>query len=270
MGKINRLARALGLILRQPALLNHVINDDDVWQRYVQKHHSMGHGLPVVDISHLVNRFSGELPLFSFLDGGSLPTDILLLKKLAESIEDCRFFFFFSWRGESVANIAPVAKECYTLNLSAEELKYLGFKEKYAGLQDFFSKKIPNITHLKGDSRSFDFAGLNRKFDLIFIDGDHHYDFVKNDTRRVVENLIHDKTIIVWHDYAFNPEKTRFEVMAGILDGLPKEMYTDLYHVSNTLTAIYYPGKKLPSNPLDAPVKPDHVFEVSLKYKKIG
>ncbi|MFP4469078.1 MAG: hypothetical protein ACLFPE_00235 [Bacteroidales bacterium] len=38
---------------------------------------------------------------------------------------------------------------------------------------------------------------------------------LKSGTKRVVQNLVHDKPIIVWYDYAFNPEKIRFGVMAG-------------------------------------------------------
>ena len=70
-----------------------------------------------------------------------------------------------------------------------------------------------------------DFEALNKKFDLIFIDGDHHYEMVRNDTAKVFQSLFHSGSTVVWHDYAFNPEKIRFEVLAGILDGCPTEFH---------------------------------------------
>lgn len=268
MGKINKFFKSITLILKQPALLNNVINDEKQWQKQVSKRHQLENGLPVVDINELIPGFSGRLEIFSFLDGGSLPTDILLLKKLAESINDCSYFEIGTWRGESVANVAPVAKECYSLNLGDEELRKLNFPEEYIAQQALYSKKIPTITHLHGDSRTFDFAGLNKKFDLVFIDGDHHYEFVKNDTEKVFAHLLHDESIVVWHDYAYNPEKIRFEVLAGILDALPEEMHKNIYHVGNTLTAIYT-KKQLNTAPLDPPVKPKHIFQVDLGVKEL-
>jgi len=36
------------------------------------------------------------------------------------------------------------------------------------------------------------------KFDMVFIDGDHGYDYVKNDTENIGKNAL---KLIVWHDY---------------------------------------------------------------------
>lgn len=129
----------------------------------------------------------------------------------------------------------------------------------------FFLKIKKNITHLKGNSFDFDFVGLNKKFDLIFIDGDHHYEAVKNDTKKIFESLVHDKSVVVWHDYARSPEVVRFEVFAGILDGMLPQRHRYLYHVGNTLSAIYYPSEALAKHPLINPTKPNHYFELDLK-----
>lgn len=266
MSKIGKLIKALKLIAGQPSLLNHVINDDAVWQKYVEKKHRLGEGLPVVDLKHLFDGFEAEVPLLAFLDGGSLPTDIAMLMKLAENIHNCQYFEIGTWRGESVVNVAEKAAHCTTFNLSDEEMRNIGMSEAYIGLTAFFSKGKKNITHLRGNSLSFDFASLNKKYDLIFIDGDHHYDMVKNDTQKVFAHLVHDDSIVVWHDYATNPETTRFEVFAGILDGLPKEHHQHLYHAGNTLTAVYS-RKKYPTHHLQNPTIPDHAFSVKLDWR---
>jgi predicted O-methyltransferase YrrM len=144
----------------------------------------------------------------------------------------------------------------------------MGLNEKFIAQYAFLSKNANNIVHLKGNSLSYDFKNLNKKFDLIFIDGDHHYDSVKNDTRKVFEHLVHDDSIVVWHDYAYTPEKYRPEVLAAILDGTPMEFKKYLYHVSNTLCAVMiktdYPVEKLLS-----PLTPNITFKLELKTEKI-
>ncbi len=56
------------------------------------------------------------------------------------------------------------------------------------------------ISCLYGDSASFDFAPFHNAVDLFFIDGAHHYDYVKNDTLKALE-CVKPGGIIAWHDY---------------------------------------------------------------------
>ncbi|HZK07110.1 MAG TPA: class I SAM-dependent methyltransferase [Bacteroidales bacterium] len=263
MSKAAKLFKAIRLLVRQPSLLNHVIDTDDNWRRHVDKLHHFAQGLPVVELTTITGASKGEVPIFAFLDGGSLPTDHFLLQQLAAGIEGCRYFEIGTWRGESVANVAPHAAHCTTLNLSDEQMREVGMSEDYIDLIGFFSNHLPNITHLRGDTSHFDFAGLNQKYDLIFIDGDHHYEMVKNDTQKVFANLLHDRSIVVWHDYARNPETPRFDVFAGILDGLPPHLHHNLYHAGNTLSAVYSP-LKYKTHTLQNPVRPAHYFSVGL------
>lgn len=266
MGKVLKMVKAIKALVRQPSLINLVIDENENWRKYVAEHHGLQHGLPVVELETLFPRFSASIPVFAFLDGGSLPTDIALLMKLAGQFEACSYFEIGTWRGESVVNVAEVANECFTLNLSDEDMRSIGQNEDYIKLTGFFSKDKPNITHFRGNSHTFDFAGLNRKFDLIFIDGDHHYESVKNDTRKVFESLVHDNSVVVWHDYARNPETVRFEVFAGILDGLPPHLRQYLYHAGNTLSAIYTKSK-LETRQLKNPTRPEHYFQVDFRLK---
>lgn len=265
--KITKLIKALKLIAGQPSLLNLVIDNDQVWQKHVEKKYAMNQGLPVVSLETLFPGFKAEIPTFAFLDGGSLPTDIALLMKLAETFRDCSYFEIGTWRGESVVNVAEMAGECFTLNLSDEEMRAAGQSEDYINLTGFFSKAKKNITHLRGNSGNYDFAGLNKKFDLIFIDGDHHYEWVRNDTEKVFAHLVHENSVVVWHDYARNPETVRYEVLAGILDGLNPSLHQNLFHAGNTLSAVYM-NKSMPSHVLKSPARPDHYFSVTIKSKK--
>lgn len=268
MKRINKSFRAIGAILRNPWLLNRVLAADSLWENYLQKHGYPENGLPVVEMDTLFPGFTETLETFAFLDGGSLPTDIALLKLLAKRFPACRYFEIGTWRGESVVNVADVATQSFTLNLSKKEMIEKGMAEKYADLHGFFSKNKKNIIHLEGNSLTFDFAGLNQKFDLIFVDGDHHFASVKRDTENVFAHLVHEKSIVVWHDYAYHPEKMRPEVFAAIWEGTPPEKRKSLVHVANTMCAVFLP-EPVKTHSLVPPVTPRVKFKITLKLHKI-
>jgi predicted O-methyltransferase YrrM len=57
-----------------------------------------------------------------------------------------------------------------------------------------------SIRQVLGDSAGLDWQSLDPPFDLIFIDGCHHYDYVKTDTRNGFQAL-RPGGVVVWHDY---------------------------------------------------------------------
>ncbi len=261
LNKLNKLGTLFQLLLKEPKLLLKILEADERWKFYSQNN-GYPPALPVIDIQHLLPRAELSLNTYSFLDGGSLITDLLLLKALAKRFDDCTYFEIGTWRGESVCNVADVAKACYTLNLPSEEMRAFGLSESYIDQYAFFSKDTPNIIHLEGNSKHFDFSSLGKQFDLIFIDGDHHYEMVKNDTEKVFAHLVHENSIVVWHDYAFSPEKIRYEVLSGIWEGIPEELRTHLYHVSNTKCAIFT-RDSFPTRAFKAYENPKLRFKVS-------
>jgi len=263
MSKIGKALKALWWILRKPILLNRVLTDEDTWQAYVKKRYQLPDGLPVVEMDQLIGSGPIELGPMTFLDGGSLPTDLMLLAGLAERIDSCSYFEIGTWRGESMATVSPRAKSCYTLCLSDEEMRRMGMHPRTIEAHGLFSKELKNVTQLRGDSRSFDFRLLNRKFDLLFIDGDHHYDFLKSDTENLFRHLLHEKSIVVWHDYGFHPDQVRYEVMAAILDGVGPECAGMVYHVAHTKSAIFT-GEKLQATPADFPLVPETYYSTEI------
>lgn len=266
MSKIGKALKALWWILRKPVLLNRVLTDEDTWQRYVENKHRIQGGLPVVDIKQLIGSGSYELGPMTYLDGGSLPTDLMLLAGLAEQIRDCSYFEIGTWRGESVATVAPRAGTCFTLCLSDKEMTRLGMHPRTIETHRLFSRDLDHVTQLRGDSRYFAFDQIEQKFDLLFIDGDHHYDFVKSDTENIFRHLVHERSIVVWHDYGFHPDQVRFEVLAAILDGAGPGRAGMIYHVAHTKCAIYT-GRKLSSTPADFPVIPESYFQTQISQK---
>jgi predicted O-methyltransferase YrrM len=196
-------------------------------------------------------------------------TDLALLKQLASAIPGCRYFEIGTWRGESVSNVASVAEVCYSLNLPDEDLLKMIKSKEYLASHRVFSRKYANIIHLTGDSRNFDYKGLGLKFDMIYIDGDHHYETVFKDTRNVLEYLCHHDTIIVWHDYTYTPESIRYETLAAILDASPADLHPHLYHVSNTNCAILC-RNEVSSFPFVKYARPEYSFAVQVKISPLN
>ncbi|MBQ4355148.1 MAG: class I SAM-dependent methyltransferase [Bacteroidales bacterium] len=272
MNKIAKAFKAFGLICRHPYLLNHVLDDEQVRKREVLKHYNFPQGLPVVDLADLFPGFHQVVDPYAYLSGATMPTDIALLKSLAQKIGARSYFEIGTWRGESVANVAAVVPECVTLNLSREEIIGLTGSTAYADLHGLFSRDLSGVRQIYGNSMQFDFSPYAGKFDLVFIDGDHHYEAVRNDSAAVMPLLRDEHAVIVWHDYGYDPETVRWSVFQGILDGLPGECHRRLVHVAHTMCAVLLPDdilKTLKTKPLGEFERPNHYFEVTLDAREM-
>lgn len=224
--------------------------------------------LPTINLLDLLKNEEVEVFPYSYLAGTSLPTDILLLKVLAKRFEECNYLEIGSWRGESITNVAQVAKKCVAVTLSEDEMRQIGLSEGFVRVHGAFSEGTANIQTIEANSYTFDFDGLNQKFDLIFVDGDHSYEGVLNDTKKVFSLRKDTSSIIVWHDYGSNTEDVRYTVLEAILSGIPEEKRKHLYHVSNTLCAVYIENETFETTKTQFPTYPDKVFSVKVKAEK--
>lgn len=266
MSKLKKLFKGISALLKDPAKINLVIDNPEVHKQAVHKKFpQFKEGLPLVDIQEFVPSGITVSP-YLFLEGGSMVTDLALLRGLARKFENGSYFEIGTWRGESAANVAHEGMRVTTLNLSADEIRQLGYEEVYISDQDSLSKNLENILHLKGNSLNFDFSPYYGKFDLIFVDGDHHFEAVKKDTQAILPLLKNDDSIIVWHDYAYTPDNTRWDVFRGILEGIPVANHKHLYQVSNSMCAVFHKGK-IQTIPLKNKKVPTHIFNVTVQYR---
>ena len=263
-----KLLKGLILLIKKPFLINLVINNEYVYKDTVLKEFPhLKKGFPMIDYLTLFPNFKETITPFSFLEGGSLVTDLALLKGMVKKHENATYFEIGTWRGESVINVSDDAKQCYTLNLPDNELIDFGCDQEYIKQQSFFSKNKQNISHLKGNSFQFDFSPYYKKCDVVFIDGSHEYDSVLNDTKIAFKLLKDEHSVIIWHDYALSPSEIRWDVLKGIYDGTPTEQKDKLRCVSNTLCAIYT-NESFPT--IDSTkITPTKKFEVTLQAQKL-
>ena len=193
--------RRLLNLLREPALLILRWYNTEEWRNRVRRKYGLKDGLPLISPGIFTVETEQDLVGQSIREGGCLPADLALLRTGCRRFEACRYFEIGTWMGESAMSAAKVSVECFTLDISGRIIPDLP----------------SNVTQLTGDSLSFSFAAFGKKADVIFVDGDHRYEFVKNDTIMVFRHLVHDRTVVIWHDYTDGSGNVRYEVMSGIL-----------------------------------------------------
>lgn len=264
LGKLSKALTALWDILKNPWLLNLVYDRDDAWRNRFKKAYPDTPALLEYDLFFLNKPV--HLEHWSFSGGGSMPTDIALLKALCSSFENCSYFEVGTWTGESAANLSQSCSKIYSLDLPESELRSLGASEEYIKKQGYLLKDIPHAKCIKANSLLFDFSSLNEAFDVVFIDGDHHYDAVFSDTQNALKHLVHSKSFIVWHDYAHQPGSLRWEVYKAILDAVPVEKHSNLISFKNTLCAVLCPPEFLDKIKLSSEKNPEE-FTINFSRK---
>lgn len=258
--------RAVIMIITRPKNLYHVLHNEEVYQKLVaRKFPEFQGGLPEVSLNQLTDEINGKIETYSFLGGTSEPIDLLLLQILAKKFTSCKYLEIGTWRGESVTNLKDVTAIRYSVNLSSEQLNKKSYSAEEIEVQDFYLANDPGWIQLKGDSKTLDFSELPT-MNLVFIDGDHHREMVKSDTKKVFQYLVEESTIVVWHDYTQHFSSIWWEVLLGILEGVSALRHDRLFHVRNTNCAVYLPfdiNGRSPTNRW----KPRINFEVTIKAK---
>lgn len=120
-----------------------------------------------------------------------------------------------------------VAQNPYDMNLLHEGKRHeVGYYFKNTA---YHSK----ITQILCDSRSFDETPYAGSMDMIFVDADHTYPSVINDTKKALRMLKNNESgkVILWHDL-----RQRSDVERGILELCDRDK---IRHIKDTMLGIY-------------------------------
>jgi hypothetical protein len=226
-----RLLKLISMLLgcRYPKTMANAIYhtlEDLKYRRYVSRK-GFASGFPTIHLP-----LEETISNYTFLDGTSGVTDIALLRSL--SCPECDYLEIGTFRGESFYNVR--SKHSVSVSLDQGQVIF----------------KKPG-RYIQADSSRINFDELG-KFDLIFIDGDHSYKSIKNDTINAFKLLKDDDSIIVWHDYGKTFETINWTTVAAIVDGCGGK---NIYHVAHTLCCIYSPSS--------LPKMADKIFTVTIK-----
>ncbi len=119
---------------------------------------------------------------------------------VAKHVGARKMFEFGTYMGRTTLHLAHNAPDgqVFTLNLPPERDPRYAL---YLGVLFKGREEEKRITQIYSDSREFDTALYRNQFDFVFVDGDHSYELVKNDTQKAFQ-LLKQGGVIMWHDYA--------------------------------------------------------------------
>ena len=174
------------------------------------------------------------------------------LSTLIKAVNPQTIFEFGTYNGFTTLHMAVNSQascKIYTIDLpedydashasqfSYDDLLVVQLSQKTV-LQRFYKGHFleSKIIELFGDSSSYDYSPYEGKMDVVFIDGNHSFAFVKKDTENALK-MLSPRGIIVWHDFDYIIHRDVFHYLQGLSREFP------IYSVPNTRFAIY--GKNI-------------------------
>ena len=165
-----------------------------------------------LSLAHIPNRPDMVMPL----------KETLVIATICQWLQPRRAFEIGTFTGTTTLAIAMNSAEdaeIFTLDLPA------GAKagsENQIGSVFRGSAIQKKITQLQGDSTSFDFQPYHATIDLVLVDGNHAYEFVKADTANAIK-MIRPGGVIIWDDYLWEKKYPECAGVTRCLDELPKD-----------------------------------------------
>lgn len=127
-------------------------------------------------------------------------------------------------------NVGPDDR-IFTLDLPPDEAS--GYSAGSAFARTSYASRI---TQLYGDSTAFDFSSWYGKIDLVFIDANHTYPFVKADSDTAFK-LLAPGGVVMWDDYVWMPEYPECAGVAAYLHEL--SVRKTCYQLRDTRLAVH-------------------------------
>lgn len=183
--------------------------------RIYNHYHSSNTKIRTVSIFQLLSLF--EKPIIDekceWTDGNVASFELEILCSIVKKLSPEFCFEFGTYNGRTTYHLALNTEETATvytldirgyskipiLNSDPRDDEYmLGGRISYLFKNYEINKKIIPLT---GDSALFDISQIEGRFQFVFIDGGHSYNYVINDTKIALRLIGNNKGYIVWHDY---------------------------------------------------------------------
>lgn len=209
--------RIFKVACRNPRDLFHIFGVADSMARQIENPDSDIRVFPTIDFSAILNDPYGfEFRIFPGVGASISLIEGAALAALMRRSNATRVFEFGTYKGVSTTQLAlnlPDGGMVFTLDLPEDHPVYISYSQlpSESGMKMLVPPALSHkITFLKEDSAAFDTTPYRGTMDLVFVDGFHSFEYVKNDTEKGLE-MLRPGGIIAWHDCVSNrPEIVRY------------------------------------------------------------
>ncbi|MBL4889397.1 MAG: class I SAM-dependent methyltransferase [Candidatus Lindowbacteria bacterium] len=203
--------------------------------------------IPVVDIRDLIEmdadtEMTIACPNNDAGNDMTLPViESAILALICGTLRPRTIFEIGTYTGASsllMARNTPDSTKIVTLDIQHPEeyLAELDAGIKTDGITYLNSPVANKITQIVGDSQKFDYSSYEGTMDLVLVDGNHQYSFVKKDTETALK-LINDKGTIIWDDYLWSMKHPECAGVTQAVNELSKHRKCSL--IAGTRFAIF-------------------------------
>lgn len=220
----------------------HHINSEEWKADILQRKISLGKFLENMEES---NDFT--VKNVTFLSGGSGVLDYLFLKEIMHKYGLKNYLEIGTYIGESISCMEDVCEKRISITVPPEHPKSMQNYCKAKNMVDFSNRLVRGggIVQCLEDSRNFDFKKIKDTVDLYFIDADHSYKGVYNDTSKVFGHK-QNKSFVIWHDFAWDRVPFNIDVVQAVADSIGMKQFRQVYYCDNNLCGIYVPKEYQP------------------------
>ena len=189
-----------------------------------------------IPIEEIVRDDEMEMPL----------SELVSLAGVTQLVQPQRIFEFGTYLGAStlvIAQNSPADSQLFTLDLDPATCNQAMRRAGYSftltfqpGERFHYTPEATRIHQLYGGLEPFDFTPYYGTMDLVLVDADHSYDFVKADTA-VALKLIKPGGVIVWDDYTWKDQYPECVGVTRCLNELADSK--PIYRIAQTRFGIY-------------------------------
>ena len=173
--------------------------------------------------------------------------ELMVLSSICQMLQPKNVFEFGTFTGASTLAIAantPEQTQIHTLDIPPEDRRThitgvgSDIPFDYVIGESFIGTRWESKIQMHHqDARQFDTRPLHKKMDMIFVDSDHTYDFVKNDTTKATEMLA-PGGVILWHDYRWDDDAPECVGVTNLVDEFHQQ-HGRCLEIKGTRFAIY-------------------------------